>query len=754
MLRNIRIGILSTIFLGVFINGRSQDLSFKDIFPFIETGNYAEAVPRLKAYLKEEPDDPAANLQLAVIFKKRFEKYHPLNQYHDAINNANDAKTYFLKAGLNIDEKEIRRNGKKYYTNFARPDSRGKLDVTYNDVKAYIDSSYIEIDNFLRSMPDIYTNFTSAVSYYDHAAGIYDSLAAVNDNISDLLISFDGDIDGRLVLMKNYYDSCVYFLKKYLDETALFPIYRNQQTLKTREIKVFRLDGTGTGNPGFMDSTIYLWDYGSWADKIREKGNGEISNLNKSLFATEEKLRAGIELLSDPGKLGNTEPDLTNPDADLIIKLRNYDQNSVLISLLQYQERKQDLLLHELNDHKIHQDTLFRADEGSLSVNYAQLFQKSLECKDLLNRMEEKSQESDLRNYKAFIFKFFSGSAGFRQYLKDEENFTSNSINSFSEKLEDLTKPEMPDRGDSASYAVFNKIRIPLFITKMDPSSLKQDETYSLELLRTPENGMLISGIIQPKKGNGSVNAFLAKIDSVKNDKWMTTVTDSAIDNKRIVFNRVAALSLASKGYAVILNSKIKDDSTATNSYHLIGEDGRNLVNANLPESDWPSQIQFNGNTRTCIVIFKGRKAEALADNEEPFTWAILDENGIEKNKNQASLAGNIAFVSGLGKGYLVMGNYTKFTGPDQAELDPGKHGDWACFGLLLDQEGKVIKTASFAGKVDCHLYGLRMINDNFLSLILQHGKYMPGSHINISRNDMDHYLLNGKLEILNKNIR
>ena len=113
----------------------AQDLKYKDIYPLIESRNFSDAVPRVREFLLQEPDHPSANFQLAIIYERRYQGYDPITQYRPAMKNAENAKLLFLKAQMLIDEREIKRNGKKYYTNFAKLDNRGKLTVEYQDVK-------------------------------------------------------------------------------------------------------------------------------------------------------------------------------------------------------------------------------------------------------------------------------------------------------------------------------------------------------------------------------------------------------------------------------------------------------------------------------------------------------------------------------------------------------------------------------------------------------------------------------------------
>ena len=75
----------------------AQELKYKDIYPLVESRNFSDAVPRLREFLLQEPDHPSANLQLALIYKRRYQSYDPIMQHRPAMKNAENSKFTFNK---------------------------------------------------------------------------------------------------------------------------------------------------------------------------------------------------------------------------------------------------------------------------------------------------------------------------------------------------------------------------------------------------------------------------------------------------------------------------------------------------------------------------------------------------------------------------------------------------------------------------------------------------------------------------------
>ena len=367
----------------------AQDLKYKDIYPYISSGRLTEAEPLLTDYLKSDPDNASANLQLALIYENRFKSYDPIGQYKEVIRNAEDAKTYFLKAGLLIDEKEIRRNGDKYYTNLARPDEKGRPEVTYQHVKSVIDSAFIDIDHYLRSVPDVYSNYISAVKYYRNA---YDSYLMLNGNyrdISDLYFQYNNATDKKLLQIKQDYDSCQFFLKKFLQATEIFPLHQYQQTLQVGNIENFKLDGLEP-SPDFMDSIISISDYGAWAAKTRKNYNSEFKPVIDGLLTAEESLNTKLEILSDPQKALQSSATPVDPDWDLIHKISGYDATSLAAGIMIYQVSKQHILHEKLFEQKLSRDTSMQISKEVFLVYYSKLFSLCQKADSTLEELKKK----------------------------------------------------------------------------------------------------------------------------------------------------------------------------------------------------------------------------------------------------------------------------------------------------------------------------------------------------------------------------
>src|SRR5688572_29067348 len=86
-----------------------KKVKYKDIFALLQVKQYEEAEPFLKAYLKENDDNPNAYLFMGIIYQEKSTKDDVLKQTKLAIAHMDSAIQYYTKAYQTITEKELKR---------------------------------------------------------------------------------------------------------------------------------------------------------------------------------------------------------------------------------------------------------------------------------------------------------------------------------------------------------------------------------------------------------------------------------------------------------------------------------------------------------------------------------------------------------------------------------------------------------------------------------------------------------------------
>ncbi|WNB18778.1 hypothetical protein [Marivirga arenosa] len=408
--------IISLFILLPKINYAQLELDYDDdINPYFLGDSIDLVFPLLYDFFKTNNEHPATNIQLALIFQERYKNAHPISDYESAIANAERAKLLFGRSRDLIDDREVRRN-EWYYPNFTNEFKRnGKPVLEFEAVQSVFEQGYKEADSFLVHMPPIYDNFMKMVEQYDLAAKNFVRINGDYNSLKDIYLLFDEDLKARFDLVKNSYDSTLYYFKAYKDAASKYPPFELDQQLSFNQIKTYRLDGLVI-QTDFLVNNIKLWDYTSWVNEVKNVIDTEIDQLRKDITQIEDKLDDSFDQMENWQP--NDSIDIDPIERKSIYRIRKYDLNSPVANLFQYKDDKLDLI-NEQKSLAVY-DT---AEEISLQVKLYtinRVFQQTIQLENALESYNEQIALSDLNKNKDFYQQYYGGVEGFKEYFKSE----------------------------------------------------------------------------------------------------------------------------------------------------------------------------------------------------------------------------------------------------------------------------------------------------------------------------------------------
>ncbi|HNH59981.1 MAG TPA: hypothetical protein PLS80_08155 [Cyclobacteriaceae bacterium] len=146
-----RFFLLFLLFSTVALNSAvGQKVKYKDIYALLNTKQYEQAEPFLKAYLKENTDNSNAYLFMGTIYQEKITNDDILIQTDRAIQHMDSAILFYDKTLKLLTDKELRKN-KEYYESYNKRDlSTGefgvKLDYVQFDLEKRISGLKEQID--------------------------------------------------------------------------------------------------------------------------------------------------------------------------------------------------------------------------------------------------------------------------------------------------------------------------------------------------------------------------------------------------------------------------------------------------------------------------------------------------------------------------------------------------------------------------------------------------------------------------------
>ncbi|WMN11465.1 hypothetical protein QYS49_38455 [Marivirga salinae] len=409
--------ILSLSFVLPFATYAQLELDYEDdINPYFLGDSVDLVFPLLYDFFKYNNDHPATNIQLALIFEDRYKNAHPISDYEAAIANAERAELLFGRSRDLIDDRETRRNA-WYYPNFTNEFKRnGKPVVEFDSVKVVFYDGLKEADSFLTHMPPIHTNFMKMVEQYDLATKNFVRINGDYNSLKDVYLLYDDKLESRFNLVKNSYDSTLYYFKKYQEAAKEYPPFDLEQEISINKIKTYRLDGLVI-QTDFLVDNIGLWDYGAWVDQVKKVIDTEINLLRKDIVTIEKKLDDSF------AKMENWEPnDSINLDPiekKSIYKIRKYDLNSPVANVFQYKDDKLDLISEQksLSVYDTAEDISFQVKLYTIN----RVFQQTVSLENDLKKYNSEIPNSNLNKNKDFYQKYYGGIDGIKSYFKTEE---------------------------------------------------------------------------------------------------------------------------------------------------------------------------------------------------------------------------------------------------------------------------------------------------------------------------------------------
>ncbi len=772
--------LISVIFSFLVVNTFSQSMKYKDIYPYIESKNYREAVPYLKEFLFYEPDHPSANFQLAVIYEERFKRYHPILKFRPAMKNAEEAKMRFLKARLLIDEREIKRNGNKFYTNFATFNDRGKPSVEYSAIRLKIDSAYIEIDNFMRHVPVIYGNFKESVKFYDRAVKQY---AEINDNygsLKELYLLYDASLKSSLAQLKTDYDSSMYFFKAYLKAAENYPITDYKQTFEISTIQHYRLDGLIAQND-FLSEKIIFWDYSSWVDQVNETVSNQIAALRRQIELNEQKLNENIEFLKSAGN--DSKPGLKPYaiDRELILKLRNYDYNSPVLPLLLYKQNKQNLMYRAMNEIQLTEDTVNTANDETLLAYFSQRFELLLEGDSLLTAVDVKNTPSNIARHAAYIEKYYYGASGLRSFLDGEKQFTDLKKNEYTSHIRNILIEQIKDPDDTTLIASDKKDKIALYYNLPDSMNIPAGQYFTSHIDWAPDTSAYVGGIVRPGSADDPIQVFLSRVDKANEVLWLNTFTidqlkydsiisqsitkadegreeptaNDASETVEVVFdNFFGAMEITPEGCAILISSIARNSGHIVNTFKLINEKGEEMVDTLQLVAAIPRNIIYNDLSNSFVITYKGNKSQNDIKAEEKLHIIRIDREASQVWQTDIQLTGDVRGIVIVNGGYLVIGNYTFIkNGSGEFLQVEQKSENSAIYVIKIDPKGTIVDRQFIRSRTPNYVDRIVKINDNSINLLGIKGGSNEAIDYQTDPDSITHIITNAQLQLLHSTI-
>ncbi len=401
------------LFLFSSISLIGQTLKYKDIYKFVQDGDYPVAYNLLFEYQKNNPEFANTYFQLGLISYYNILEADPLLEYDRIKYFHYNVRLFWglAKKFITEDNGEVPRN-RKYYQNV--PELAKIKRLTAPDVLDFINNRLRKCDEIVAEEGKIHDIFYKMVSDYTQSVEYYRGIVARYNKLKDLYLAPEQEIFPQLDTLRMLFDSSLYMYQQYKAAIASFPIKKYNQLLRFQDIRLYRLDGIT--NTDFLSDTILFWNYGVWIKQVKNVINTDIKDLRKTiereydnLTATEKKLLSATDYSDDYQGYYLLQR--------VIFQIEKYDLNSLASAILKYKKAKTDFLA--FRRHKFN-DTLDSTVKFIVRANnyYRELIMQQ-KLDSLLANIHTLAIPVNIKKHQAFIQRNFP--SGLNVYVSNEK---------------------------------------------------------------------------------------------------------------------------------------------------------------------------------------------------------------------------------------------------------------------------------------------------------------------------------------------
>jgi hypothetical protein len=703
----VRVSLL-IIFCFAFLGSPAQKVRFRDLAPALDTVSESQQISLLWEYITEDPNHGNANYRLAMLHYDIFRKSDPLLEYRKAMAHAKEASLRLLRARLLVTSQDVRSDNEYYAPLFHSFDSKGKPYVEFPVVQQKMNNAADSAQKFLDKMPAIFSTFTKSVVQYDKAVKLFAKLNTNYNTLEDIYMFYGPEMDKELEQIKEAYDSSVFYFNKYRSLITDFPLGKYNQSLKIRDIRVYRIDGLMT-RFSFLSPEIEIWNYSQWTQEIREKIRQEIAGVKDKIEKNEIRLTELTKQLESP----DAAPALHTLNKDLIFQLNNYDKNSLALALLVYKTHKQNWLLKLKS---VQRDT---AIDAKLEL-YSNLIQLNRVSDTLVNSLTSTVNDHNIRKHQGFLEKYYGGANGLQQFIGTEKKWIDNTLSQYQDILKTNLLAYTTSTDAPGKFIRIRNFNVPLFIEKKPVDSLQNSGILTMKVSRNPDGSMYVAGVHKlNKKTNYNLVAFVARLNPDGKAAWINELNFTPDSLGTPDANNVIGDMVTTKeGCALVVTSESQNKESIANTFLFISDKGE-MKSFKLHETQLCRKILYQEANSSFVILFKGDEDKQQYQTQENVYLTSVNVLGDVLWQLSIPLKGIVKELVPVRDGYILTGNFTMLKNMKGEEIRTNEAaGQSNPFLIKISLQGNLLKVQPIISDKSIYIDKVVKVNDSSINLL------------------------------------
>lgn len=625
-----------------------RKIKYKDVYDMILTGNQEKSYSLLLEYQRQDPEFPNTYFQLGIISYEWAKSYDPFNDLEMVELFIYNTKLFFglAKAKLLADDKDVKKN-KDYFMNV---DILKQIDkIEYEDAVKFIDTKIEEIKKHDVNIHEIINNFDSSVMFYNQCLDIFMDININNTKIKEMYLYPSDDLSLKIQNIITDFDSSLYFFEKYKNALNNYPIGNYNQTTVIKPIETFRLDGLTNSN--FLNDSIIIWDYKTWAKDLKSILEADVSELRKEINSVNKEI-SDKETNLKKTNLYSDDYEAYGLDNKLIFKIEKFDYKSIVSSLFTYRSSKIDFIVHSKKVFNNPLDTLQKNNITKRAKLYYQSVNKYETSDSLLEVFYESITAKNIKKFETFFNLNYKGITGLQNYYKTEKSDLETTLNSGFNNLKiSYFNENVSFISDSVNFE-YQKNKIPFYTQNPDFTKGFLKQYYTTFSKFNGEANYFIGGY---NFLANSAQSFIAKTDGKSQIIWLKTIYNTSNS-----YDFVSNIEANGNSCFFTLTSKITDKYK--NILYKFNETGVQVSKIELTETKIPRYLKYDDINESLIIAYKGLDFNKFVDFSD--TLVIEKINILTQKsewKTKINLKGDLFEILKIDTIYYVFCNFNSY---------------------------------------------------------------------------------------------
>ncbi|HMJ68111.1 MAG TPA: hypothetical protein VK508_04415 [Cyclobacteriaceae bacterium] len=393
-----------------------QKIKYKDLFVLLDSKRYDDAEPFLRKYLKENDDNPNAQLFMGFILQEKCLRADVLKETEKVAQNADSAVIYMDLAHKGITEKEIKRND-EYYQSYSRRDQRtGEYGIKMSDVHLDIERRVLELKSRKDNVKALRGQFVAWERLYQASAVGFKAIQEAFPGEKELLLQSDPKVIDDLKAIKVNFDSCTLMFAAY--KTTLSHLGKTAYNQMFDAKKIVKFKEEGKGLPDFYADDLKTWNYDEWASAALNEIHNEVQPFRDKLVAYDVEINKLVDKVKKDSTSVTTE-------------LRGVEEKIRTNPVARFDASPMPLLifrmkLEELRFASTHIDNRRQRDSASLVVRLNAIKSELTTLKKLdsiAGMLAAKDIEKETINYQHFVTNSYGSTTTLKNLISATKEF-------------------------------------------------------------------------------------------------------------------------------------------------------------------------------------------------------------------------------------------------------------------------------------------------------------------------------------------